>query len=124
MIAIKSQKVFLSDTFPTTVVHCYALSCKLGNERRFSASKNNRLQLDLWLLTNWSLVRIQHGPPISPFCIKCLARYRAQRPVPQHDQCRSFAGLSFTHPVCRLDELLQLWRGVVGGDIAVLVAKQ
>ena len=42
----------------------------------------------------------------------------------QYDQCRSFAGLSFTHPVCRLDELLQLRRGVVGGDIAVLVAKQ
>ena len=42
----------------------------------------------------------------------------------QRYQCQSFAGLSLTHPVCRLDELLQLWRGVVGGDIAVLVAKQ
>jgi len=62
MIAIKSQKVFLSDTFPTTVVHCYALSCKLGNERRFSASKNNRLQLDLWLLTNWTPQQSEGAP--------------------------------------------------------------
>ena len=55
-------------------------------------------------------------PTIFLFSIKCLVRYRVQRPVPQHHQ------LSFIHPVCRLNELLQLRRGLVGGDIAVLVA--
>lgn len=34
----------LSDILPTIVVRCYALSCNLGNGRRFLAFKINSLQ--------------------------------------------------------------------------------
>ena len=42
----------------------------------------------------------------------------------QYHQCRSFAGLSLTYPVCRLDELLQFRGGVMGSDVAIAMAKQ
>jgi len=54
-----------SDTFPTSVLQCHALSDILSNERRFQANKINRLRLCEGLLTNWSLVRAQHGPPFN-----------------------------------------------------------
>ena len=52
-----------SDTFPISLLHCEALSDILSNERRFQANKINELRLQARLLTNWSLVRAQHGPP-------------------------------------------------------------
>ena len=41
---IGSEAKSLSDTFPTSVLHCCALSDILSNERRFQANKINELR--------------------------------------------------------------------------------